>query len=140
VNDWESDPAFVLIKNEFIATFQTRLKELKDLHLNRLSEHESEKNINHFEMLAHKLAGSAASYGFPTLTRIAGAIDDLLSTKKWIWIAGKNDSFPESFILLFEEALSWADQNRCDPIEYLTDPRMQDLICVSEFLRDSTMS
>ena len=77
--DWNSDPEMKAIRDEFIASFDDRLEILrKGVAQLKSGDAEALKNIQY---VAHKIAGTAESYGFPSLTRIGALIDDLLD--KW---------------------------------------------------------
>jgi HPt (histidine-containing phosphotransfer) domain-containing protein len=70
--------------------------------------------------IAHKLAGAAATYGFPTLTQAAAAFED--------WAGGAAGAPPEGsrvqeFVGLIAELLDAARSVARDPVVFLDDPR-----------------
>lgn len=81
--DWDSDPELIAIKHDYIKSLAERrvgLQKLIDFFnhspptaLELLDERKKE-----FQFIAHKIAGTAESYGFPTLTYICSLIDDAL--------------------------------------------------------------
>lgn len=68
---WERDPELRALRDEFIGSLPRRLAGLKLPSPTGGLELEARAEV-------HRLAGVAGSYGFPTLSRIAGAVDDAL--------------------------------------------------------------
>lgn len=73
--DWDSDPELKKIRLEFIDSFLQREKELETF-LSNYEQKSSLETLKSIQQVAHKLAGSAESYGFPALGEISGKMDD----------------------------------------------------------------
>jgi hypothetical protein len=111
--DWESDPELKAMRDEFVASLAGRRKLL-------------DGGAVALQFTAHKLAGVAESYGFPTLTRVGEAIDD------WIDHVGGPAAAAASPLLeragkLLDEALSEASRAGRDPERFGSDPRLAEL-------------
>jgi HPt (histidine-containing phosphotransfer) domain-containing protein len=110
--DWESDPELKQLRAEFIASFEERRGALE-----RAARTGQAEQAHH---ICHKLAGAASTYGFSTLSKIAGAIEDGMDLAP---------SFPwRELSSLLTEALARASASRKDPSELLGDPRVARLI------------
>jgi len=76
--DWENDPELKAIRDEFVQSLADREKALNEA-LASLAD-DPAGGLRDIQHVAHKLAGTATSYGFPTLTRFGELIDDRLDT------------------------------------------------------------
>lgn len=83
--EWETDPELREMRREFVASFETRrqgiLVALPALRAGpgggrEGAAGEDEAAWTRIVEIAHKLSGAAETYGFPTLTRASGAIED----------------------------------------------------------------
>ena len=110
--DWNADTELKAMRDEFIASFAERRRALAVALRTR--------DVKEVQFVAHKLAGAAATYGFPTLSRIGGALDDALDSG----FLGQGD-LPE-FTALLDEALSEAAKSG-DPSLFAQDPRLRKL-------------
>jgi len=121
--DWDSDPELIRIRNEFIESFLAR----RDGFAAFAAEVERGSDvIPEFRVAAHKLAGAAESYGFPTLTTIGELVDELLTAI----IGGGSGPGPSdlaSLASLLAEALAAAHATRTDPRAFGRDPRVEKL-------------
>jgi hypothetical protein len=91
---------------------------------------ESPEVLALFIQFCHKLAGVAESYGFVSLSRIAGELED--------WLGG--DPRPDARLLLrslqlLDEALVSAQVEREDAPRFLADPRAAELTSVAGSIR-----
>jgi two-component system, OmpR family, alkaline phosphatase synthesis response regulator PhoP len=125
--DWESDPELKIMKEEFVASFSVRRTKLAFLISSFSSESSSTDWFIQLQEVAHKLAGIAGSYGFPTLGKIAECIDEVLNGQE---PAGASALLFRSSMLL-DEALTIAAQEH-DPTILKNDPRMKALISFVE--------
>lgn len=79
--DWDSDPELIKIRKEFIESFRDRIEALRST-LKSLALAASQgqgapgEEVVRLRYIAHKLGGTAASYGFPHLGDIAMKLDD----------------------------------------------------------------
>ncbi|HTL12725.1 MAG TPA: Hpt domain-containing protein [Bdellovibrionota bacterium] len=74
--DWDNDPELKAIRDEFVRSLADREKALIEA-LSSLSE-DPAGGLRDIQHVAHKLAGTASSYGFPSLTRFGELVDDRL--------------------------------------------------------------
>jgi HPt (histidine-containing phosphotransfer) domain-containing protein len=81
-SDWENEPGFDALKEEFVLSFVERRRRILEALANwgavGSSEIEKETALAIIQREAHKLAGSAASYGFDALTDAARALEEWL--------------------------------------------------------------
>lgn len=138
--DWDADPELITLRKEFMISVQERVKALGNQRQKLLAlkdtEEPSEDLIQAIYFLVHKLAGSAGSYGFPSVGRIAELLDDLFS------FSVLNIPRPDliQWLSVLESALEEVIQDQVDPVKYLEDPRVAALISFVESLPDSTNS
>lgn len=127
--DWESDPELKAIRKEFIDSFKERKETLQLLirELKKIGDNPASfgaRNMEKFYFITHKLAGTAESYDFPTLTKISAAIEKLLLIiKEPEEHEGKSPSTEEliRFTELLIQSLKTAMKGD-DPVESLSDP------------------
>jgi chemotaxis protein histidine kinase CheA len=135
---WESDPEFGKMREDFILSFTSRREALVG-PLDKLKQPidpvKAKELMSGARIAAHNLAGSAESYGFPTLTKVAGAVDDVL-----FFCVGITDvERVASFIRLLDAMLAFVQERGADPAQFCEDPRMADLISFAEFLAAEAM-
>ncbi len=126
MTDWDSDPDLMKIKVEFIDSLSVRLEMLLQfISKIALGAFDSD-SFEGVQILVHKLAGTAQSFGFPTLTLISAAIDDAMTQDEngpagdWVQWLG--------YFGLLEQALRCSIQVRIDPLHLADDPKMKELI------------
>jgi HPt (histidine-containing phosphotransfer) domain-containing protein len=124
--DWEGDPELRKMRAEFIASFAERRVALTAALASggppaggTVREWLAEPR-----MAAHKLAGAAESYGFPTVTAAAAALDELLSASP----APESAAFLAESIRLLDAMLASIQAECRDPAELRADPRFGRLI------------
>src|SRR4051812_3537820 len=79
--DWASDPELNQLREEFIDSFMTRLQSWKDLQDKMLKGQIDPDTQMAAQVLTHRLAGVAETYGFSMISQVSGALDDLFSSK-----------------------------------------------------------
>ena len=115
--EWKNDPEFSRLRAEFMAsfaerarTFESAVQDLKPTEL---------------QHAAHKLAGVAESYGFPTLTTASGALDD------WLSLAPADATSKPArlgyLVKFLVELLRSAQATQSDPESGNADSRMMEL-------------
>ena len=132
--DWKSDPIFMKLRAEFLESFPERLVKVQRFSKAlRSSSFSEEGPLFQLNIVVHSLAGAAESYGFSTLTQIAGALDDFLSE---IFLRKSSELFhkAEEFCELLGEALSDAIRIEDDPKSFLKDQRLATLTSFCESL------
>lgn len=75
MTDWNSDPELRKMREEFIGSFSERRASLSQWLKGKRDRQE-------LLFIAHRLAGAAESYDFPLLSRLAGELEDWLSSAK----------------------------------------------------------
>lgn len=124
--DWESDPELLRIRNEFIESFVARRSAFTAF---AAGLERGDDVIADFRIAAHRLAGAAESYGFPTLTAIGELVDELLTAI----IDGKagpaapGASGLASLAGLMAETIASAYASRNDPSAFGSDARVAKL-------------
>ena len=77
--DWDNDPELKAIRDEFIASLAERRDQIAGAAASlKGAASASRADLDTVQGVAHKVAGTAASYGFPSLTRAGEVIDDYL--------------------------------------------------------------
>ena len=120
--DWESDPELKVLLEEFMAAFQERRAML--LPVIALSEQgmDSASTRRTLQFVAHKIAGVAATFGFPALSDLGGEIDFFMHGA--LQPDGNvSPSTLASIARLLDEAMADAEATRKDPAAFLADPR-----------------
>lgn len=132
MTDWESDPILKALRNEFIDSLNARFQKLKKIELEISSLGVTEERLYSCQMIAHNIAGSAETYGFPVLTQVAAHLEDFLE------YFSKQTPIVETlkFIGFFGDTLDSASKSRLDPIQILEEDQMKELIFVVGFLPD----
>jgi HPt (histidine-containing phosphotransfer) domain-containing protein len=78
--EWESDPELKAMRADFVASFKERRLALEALAPALASGGPGQAAFDGafrgVGAIAHKLAGAAETYGFPTLTRASAALED----------------------------------------------------------------
>ncbi len=121
--DWENDPELRAIRKDFCDSLADRRRLLAQV-ISALRDGRCEpQTLERLQSIAHKLAGTAESYGFPTLTRICEALDDFLDAAGPSAEAGRI----LEFAMLADDAIA-ASQGGDDPSAFETDARMRKLI------------
>lgn len=128
------DPEFAALKAEFLASLAERRQGLADCGDFWLTPAFDPRP---FIAVAHKLAGSAGSYGFDSLSRISGWIDRVArAAVEDPLFAGRIHAlsrWPEWRALLDEIMLETISTGR-DPVDYESDPRATRLKAEDESL------
>jgi HPt (histidine-containing phosphotransfer) domain-containing protein len=128
-DEWESDPELKAMRAEFVASFAERRKAL-ETHAAALAR-ESPGSRAWGEAsegargVAHKLAGAAETYGFPTLTLASSALEELLET-------GREPAQAALWTGLLSEMLAAAQRRGKDCGEFADDPRLKSLKLASQ--------
>lgn len=80
--EWESDPELRAMRADFVASFAERRLALEALAsaLRQADAPAFDEAFKRVGAIAHKLAGAAETYGFPTLTRASSALEDWVNT------------------------------------------------------------
>tara|TARA_Y100000590_G_C15721835_1_gene1013781 strand:+ start:848 stop:1249 length:402 start_codon:yes stop_codon:yes gene_type:complete len=126
--DWDSDPDLKKIRQDFIDSLSERLEDLVRIinAMNSGEVNDWKQLFTDLHFLAHKLAGTAESYGFSVLTLIGIELDDFLGEKV---IHGRLTDDREILVPLIKvsellkEALEGAIETN-DLIELKSDPRL----------------
>jgi CheY-like chemotaxis protein len=129
------DPELQALRDEFIESFPERRVALETL-ISKLAPGAAapggppiRETLLEARFVVHKLAGIAESYGFPKLSRIFGAVDDLILRET----GGQGEGIPVDrwvrMLGLLRDLLAEAIQHREDPQRLLSDPRVRELIC-----------
>lgn len=113
--DWENDSELKALRDDYVASFDARIS--------ALDEAVRGGSVVELKTLAHRLAGTAGTYGFDSLTRAGAALED--------WL-GNTSGPPDVQVLarfgsLLVDMLSAARESRRDPSHLLQDPRMKEL-------------
>jgi len=124
MTEQDQDPELQALRAEFVGSFAERIDAIKAAITGSLDDES-------LQFQAHKLAGIAATYGFPTLTRIGELIDDYMD-------AGGEEGLAE-FGALLCDALREALASGEDPSSCQADPRMQKLTSVAGSLPFGSM-
>jgi hypothetical protein len=120
---WKGDPALKALRDEFIESFEERLEALTAV-----------RSLEDLREIAHKAAGIAGSYGFGTVSRIAGMIDDLLGFRLSPAIQDRLTTFSG----LLRDSFSVSLEHKEDPIDLERDPRFRELTsCVESLLSEA---
>jgi HPt (histidine-containing phosphotransfer) domain-containing protein len=114
--DWNSSPELREMRQAFIDSFKERRALLAPILTGPM-------DLKCLQHVAHKLAGAAETYGFPTLSEIGGAIDDLLDMRGEK--IAKEDAL--NFARLLDESMKVA-QNGEDPAHLKQDTSFAKLI------------
>ncbi len=133
---WEDDPELAKIRQEFIESLHGRYNELKQLRQRLIAGNGTPEDGVAVHILTHKLAGIAATYGFPTLSEIAGAIDDLISSGKWQGPLDPEQGFRVKYLGLLERALGAAIETGKNPVGFEGSPELKELTSFYESLPD----
>lgn len=139
--DWDSDPELKAIRDEFLASLTDRRKMLAILgtELEDAESDEARRSVLiELQNLAHKLGGTAESYGFPTVTVAACCLDEYLERlmSDISGIGNEDYEMARGFARLLEDIVS-AAQNAGDPRSFLEDERTEELIRLSGVDRTS---
>jgi HPt (histidine-containing phosphotransfer) domain-containing protein len=132
--DWEKDLEMKKLRDEFIDSLADRRALLIPIQLALATSDAPEVRLN-LRTIAHNLAGTAGSYGFPVLYQIGAKLDDLLSLDAKIP--------PEKmrrFAGLLEQAIDQTFQTRQDPGNLLQDSRFAELTFLVGALASSASS
>lgn len=123
--DWDSDPELKAMRAGFIAS----LAERRDLARKALSALRSgaPEAIADVIFIAHKVAGAAESFGFPTVSQVAAAIEEALPSREKALVSALAE---EPGLLtralglaeLLDELLTAAAGGK-DPVHLSSDPR-----------------
>lgn len=126
--EWETDPELREMRHEFVGSFAGRKQALEAafvaLRQGKPGDAAFEQALKSAVTIAHKLAGAAETYGFPSLTRASGALED--------WFNGTAPSertarLAVSSAELLAEMLGRAQALSKDPKEFASDPRLAEL-------------
>lgn len=81
-SEWETDPELKAMRQNFVASLEARWQAI-EAALPELSAggDRFQAELVRVAAAAHKLAGVAETYGFPTLTRACGAFEDWYGRK-----------------------------------------------------------
>ena len=102
---------------EFIDSLSGRLKSLEAI--------QADAQGGEIQSIAHKLGGSAGSYGFRILGEAAGALDD--------WLAHSRDTLAiQVYSQLLCDMLRESLRAKKDPIHFRKDDRFRKLISEAE--------
>lgn len=87
MTDWDSDPELKALRDDFILSFERRREALATViqELQRAGRSEVPADAGaglELRVIAHNLAGSAATYGFAGIGRYTAVLDDYLSLAK----------------------------------------------------------
>ncbi len=125
--DWDSDPELRAMRDEFVGSFGERKQTLTAAWAKVAAAKTADDRASALEevaSVAHKVAGSAESYGFPTLSQIGGAMDDLLSFGSMPAGADGVAAWG-TYAELLGEALGEAAISKKNPARFETDPRFE---------------
>lgn len=121
--EWETDPELRAMRADFVASFESRRLALEalvpTLRGGRTGVSDFDEAFKSVGAIAHKLAGAAETYGFPTLTRASSALED--------WV-GKPGQGPEAakdvvaFAELLARLLSKTQNAGKDVRDLISDP------------------
>lgn len=130
--DWDSDPELKAIRDEFMGSFPERIRNLNGAKEN-FQKKQWEKGWLSLRDEVHRLAGAAASYGFPHLSRVGGMIDDYCA-----YFFDRERVPPEAAVAigmcdLMVELLSVA-RTGIENTDYEGDGRWKEIISVYESL------
>jgi chemotaxis protein histidine kinase CheA len=118
--EWESDPELKAMRRDFVASFAARRAaveaELPKLGRGGENDAAALQAIRH---VAHKLAGAAETYGFPTLTRACAAFEDWFDGRESGHDAQVARAGAELVVLLLERS----EASGKDVPELASDPR-----------------
>lgn len=124
--EWESDPELRAMRKEFVASFEGRKHALDQVAERiRAAVGELEPAIREAEVIAHKLAGAAETYGFPTLTQAAAGYEG------WVARAQGADRSPERafrYLSLLALMLEEARGTGKDVPHFRTEPVFKELV------------
>jgi HPt (histidine-containing phosphotransfer) domain-containing protein len=136
--DWDSDPELKAMRASFLVSFLERKQKLMECAENLSQATEAAEMTSWIEQsrfIAHKLAGSAESYGFPEITVVASALDDWLSHAP---ISERSDAIRvASYARLLAETLGEAILTQKDPSSFREDPRFRELLDAAQLVRAS---
>jgi HPt (histidine-containing phosphotransfer) domain-containing protein len=81
-SEWETDPELKAMRRDFVASFEARWLAI-EAALPELAAGGDKfvAALTRVAAIAHKLAGAAETYGFPTLTRACAAFEDWFDRK-----------------------------------------------------------
>lgn len=125
---WERDPELKALRDEFIASLPDRMASLRLFP--GIGEVAPETR-----QVIHRLAGVAGSYGFPALSRLAGALDDVLDLP-----AAGRDRFKAGGTLIWvlaqalRRGVDAAYVTRADPVSIIEEDAVAEAIFVAESL------
>lgn len=134
--DWNADPELKAIRDEFIASLADRRSSLAKI-LNALGA--SGPGVPVFgpalvdlQFVAHKLGGTAESYGFPTLTLVASCLDEYLDRFVKDPALAERSELERivGFGRFLDEVVASA-QGGDDPSAFVGDGRTEELITAS---------
>ncbi|MCC7440075.1 MAG: Hpt domain-containing protein [Bdellovibrionales bacterium] len=114
--DWDGDPELKAIRDDFVKSLSDR-SEILRVALSQLAD-DAPGALRDIQQVAHKLAGTAASYGFPTLTRIGEMIDDRLdeifSSNRGMTALNEEATRAQGYVAVLEAALREGAAGRDD--------------------------
>ena len=115
MNEWDHDPLFAQIRNEFINSFSRRLERIQFFSEKNSSPLFTPSDLAEIQLIVHNLAGVGKSYGFLILGQIANSIDDWMTLEQPL----RRHEELRSSILFLGHALALAIRDRTDPLEIL---------------------
>lgn len=120
--DWDGDPELKAMRDSFLVSLEPRRDQL-EAWLTSLAMSPTPDAVAGVQYVAHKLAGTAESYGFATITRIGLALDDLIDRAG----PGVDGGLICRGGALLSVALEWVIARREDPKHLVKDAVMAEL-------------
>ena len=120
--DWENDPELRQIRQEFCDSMTERRALLAQVIEALRAGRAGPEVLEELQSIAHKLAGTAGSYGFNTVTRICEALDEHLDRPG----AAADPARLVGYAQLVDESLVVAQGGK-DPEPLARDPRFRTL-------------
>lgn len=134
--EWETDPELRAMRQEFVASFAGRKQALEALFFalgqGAPGDAAYEQALKGAVVIAHKLAGAAETYGFPSLTSVAAALED------WFNLSAPSQRLPRhalAWAQLLAEMLGRALSLGKDAKDFAQDPRCVELFAAARAVR-----
>lgn len=120
--DWDSDPELKSLLDHFIGTFEERRARLAVWMALFECGQESLEAREGVRFEAHKVAGAAATFGFPSLSELGLELDEFLKSDP----IAKKRMTPGEWVHIarfLDDLLAEVQMKRRDPVEFVRDPR-----------------
>ncbi|MEI6713024.1 MAG: Hpt domain-containing protein [Verrucomicrobiota bacterium] len=120
--DWDSDPELKSLLDHFIGTFAERRVKLAALIEGFERGQVVVEALKGLQFEAHKVAGAAATFGFPLLSELGLELDEFLKSD----LVADKGLLPVEWAQMarfLDELLAEVQLKRRDPLGFLGDPR-----------------